>query len=466
MKLLIPTANRRWNEFVGLLWGALALLLLLSLVSYSPTDLSWNTASTSLATRNWVGPVGAYTADLFYQLFGACAFLFPIALAGIGWIWFRSRAMESPWVRCTGAGLLLLSLLSAFSLIPYSLRLYEAFPLGGALGVLLAEGLRKGLNGPGSAILLTVTLLASLYLLTSFSLERASVWFSSRFGWLGKLRVLARPWQWAKGKFRSRKKPVPRVEMRPPLRVAPREDEGTPEPPEPLVPQPAAMAIPIQPPVESSPPATRKNATKPGFSRTYKLPSTGLLHPAGESPAHSEDELKRRAVVLTMKCEEFDVRGAVTQINPGPVVTTFELKPEPGVKYNRITNLAEDLCLALEAESVLIERIPGKSTVGIEVPNTQREIIVLREMLESDAFTEARSPLTVALGKEINGRIRIADLASMPHLLMAGSTGSGKSVSLNGLIVSLLFRATPDEVKLILVDPKRLELGLYEGIPH
>ncbi|MBI1955480.1 MAG: DNA translocase FtsK 4TM domain-containing protein, partial [Acidobacteria bacterium] len=217
MKLLTPTANRRWNEFVGLLWAALALLLLLSLVSYSPTDLSWNTASASLATRNWVGPVGAYTADLFYQLLGACAFLFPIGLAAVGWRWFRSQAMESPWVRCIGAVLLLFSLLAAFSLIPYPLRLYEAFPLGGALGILLAEGLRKGLNGPGSAVLLTVTLLASLYLLTSFSLERASAWFSSRFGWLGKLRVLGRPWQWAKGKFRPRKKPVPRVEMRPPL---------------------------------------------------------------------------------------------------------------------------------------------------------------------------------------------------------------------------------------------------------
>ncbi|MBI3896248.1 MAG: DNA translocase FtsK [Acidobacteria bacterium] len=466
MKLLTPTANRRWNEFVGLLWMALALLLVLSLVSYSPTDPSWNTAAASQSTQNWAGPIGSYTVDLFYQLFGICAFLFPIASAAIGWKWFRSQTPESPWVRCIGAVLLLASLMASLSLIPYSLSLYGAFPLGGALGILLAEGLRKGLNGPGSVVLLMVTLLASLYLFTSFSLERTSAWFASRFGWLGKLCVLGRPWKWAKEKVWSRKKPVPQVEILPPVRVSLRQDQDPRKSPETPEPPFAEMAIPIQPPVENNPPAIKKIATKPGFSHHYKLPGVGLLHPAGESTAHSEEELKRRAAVLTMKCEEFDVLGSVTQINPGPVVTTFEFKPEPGVKYNRITNLAEDLCLALEAESVLIERIPGKSTVGIEVPNVQRETIVLREILESEAFTEARSSLAVALGKEINGRIRIADLASMPHLLIAGSTGSGKSVSLNGLIVSLLFRATPEEVKLMLVDPKRLELGLYEGIPH
>ncbi|MBI4459898.1 MAG: DNA translocase FtsK 4TM domain-containing protein [Acidobacteria bacterium] len=471
MKLLAPTASRRWNELIGLFWAALALLLLLSLVSYSSTDRSWNTASASPASNNWVGPAGAFAADLFYQLFGFCAFLFPIALAGVAWIWLRSRPCESPWFRILGALLLLLSLGTSFSLIPYSIRLFGVFPLGGLLGLLLAEALRKGLNGPGSAVLLALTFLSSLYLLTTFSLERTSAWLSARFGWFAKLRVLGLPFTWAARKIRLRWSPVRRAKIQVQIRVSPRKHQeisGSLERPE--VP-PVALAIPIQPPVESSPSAgslaTAKIATKPGLSsRAYKLPSTNLLHAAGESPAQSEEELKRRAAVLTMKCEEFDVRGAVTQINPGPVVTTFEFKPEPGVKYNRVTNLAEDLCLALEAESVLIERIPGKSTVGIEVPNMQRETIVLREMLESEAFIEARSPLTVALGKEINGRIRIADLASMPHLLMAGSTGSGKSVSLNGIIISLLFRATPDEVKLMLVDPKRLELGLYEGIPH
>jgi DNA segregation ATPase FtsK/SpoIIIE, S-DNA-T family len=170
--------------------------------------------------------------------------------------------------------------------------------------------------------------------------------------------------------------------------------------------------------------------------------------------------------VLTEKYSEFDVHGQVTQINPGPVVTTFEFKPEAGIKYSRITNLTDDLCLALKAESILIERMAGKSTVGIQVPNRDREIIWLRENIESSEFIGTKSKLTLALGKDINGRIVTADLAGMPHLLIAGSTGAGKSVAINAMIMSILYKATPDQVRLILVDPKRLELGNYEGVPH
>jgi S-DNA-T family DNA segregation ATPase FtsK/SpoIIIE len=160
------------------------------------------------------------------------------------------------------------------------------------------------------------------------------------------------------------------------------------------------------------------------------------------------------------------VLGNVVQINPGPVVTTFEFKPEAGIKYSRITSLTEDLCLGLQAESILIERIPGKPTVGIEVPNTKREVIALRQMLESDEFAQSQSRLTISMGKDINGRIKVAALESMPHLLIAGSTGSGKSVMINSMVMSILYKSTPDEVRMIMVDPKRVELGMYEGIPH
>ena len=170
--------------------------------------------------------------------------------------------------------------------------------------------------------------------------------------------------------------------------------------------------------------------------------------------------------MLTGKYAEFDVHGQITQINPGPVVTTFEFKPEAGIKYSRITNLTDDLCLALKAESILIERMAGKSTVGIQVPNREREIIWLRENIESTEFIGSKSKLTLALGKDINGRIVTADLNGMPHLLIAGSTGAGKSVAINAMIMSILYKATPDQVRLILVDPKRLELGNYEGVPH
>ena len=198
----------------------------------------------------------------------------------------------------------------------------------------------------------------------------------------------------------------------------------------------------------------------------FRLPPTDLLNEPPARNPYDEQELKETASRIKAKFEEFNVLGNVVQINPGPVVTTFEFKPEAGMKYAKIINLREDLCLGLHAESILIERIPGKPTVGIEVPNTRRELIALRQLLESDEFQGSHSYLTIPLGKDINGRIRVAALETMPHLLIAGSTGSGKSVMINSMIMSILYKATPDEVRLIMVDPKRVELGMYEGIPH
>ncbi|HYV74465.1 MAG TPA: DNA translocase FtsK, partial [Candidatus Binatia bacterium] len=212
--------------------------------------------------------------------------------------------------------------------------------------------------------------------------------------------------------------------------------------------------------------AKRKTVLPKIAAGGYKLPPSSLLHRPDDQQAVNEEEVKALAEVLTEKCAEFDVLGAVTQINPGPVVTTYEFKPEPGVKYSRVTSLADDLCLAMRAESILIERMAGKSTVGIQVPNHQRETIWLREVVESQDFIGSRSKVTLAMGKDINGRIITADLATMPHLLIAGSTGSGKSVAINAMIMSILYKATPEQVRLILVDPKRLELGIYEGVPH
>jgi S-DNA-T family DNA segregation ATPase FtsK/SpoIIIE len=198
----------------------------------------------------------------------------------------------------------------------------------------------------------------------------------------------------------------------------------------------------------------------------FKLPPSTLLNPGSGAQTVNEEELREEAKALVEKCGEFDVRGQVVQINPGPMVTTYEFKPEAGVKYSRVTGLADDLCLAMRAESILIERMAGKSTVGIQVPNRERETIHLRDVMESETFHKAKSKLTLAMGKDINGRIVTADLGVMPHVLIAGSTGSGKSVAINAMIMSLLFRTTPSQVRLILVDPKRVELGMYEGIPH
>ncbi|HSF25624.1 MAG TPA: DNA translocase FtsK [Blastocatellia bacterium] len=213
-------------------------------------------------------------------------------------------------------------------------------------------------------------------------------------------------------------------------------------------------------------PGKRKTAVETLSGTTYKLPSIDLLETPISHLEQAEEELRDRATILAEKCKEFSVTGHIHRINPGPVVTTFEFKPDPGIKYSRVVGLAEDLCLALKAESIRIDRIPGKSTVGIEAPNANREKIYVRDVIESPKFQKADSKLTIALGKTINGEEYIADLAKMPHLLIAGATGAGKSVTLNAIICSILYKASPEEVKFIMVDPKRVELGLYEGIPH
>ncbi len=221
--------------------------------------------------------------------------------------------------------------------------------------------------------------------------------------------------------------------------------------------------------VKAEAPATGKlpfDAARRVNYSDYSLPPLEFLN---EAPPHSEqadNELLSLATRLAEKCKEFNVTGQIKHICPGPVVTTYEFKPDPGVKYSRVVSLVDDLCLALKAESIRIDRMPGKPHVGIEVPNPRRETIFLREVIESRPFRESSSKLTIALGKTIDGLNYVADLAKMPHLLIAGTTGAGKSVGVNALIVSILYRARPDEVKFILIDPKRLELGLYEDIPH
>lgn len=210
----------------------------------------------------------------------------------------------------------------------------------------------------------------------------------------------------------------------------------------------------------------RKAAIETLAGYAYKLPTIDLIETPIGHLEQAEEELRERATILAEKCKEFSVTGHIHRINPGPVVTTFEFKPDPGIKYSRVVGLADDLCLALKAESIRIDRIPGKSTVGIEAPNAQREKISLRDVIESAKFQQSPSKLTLALGKTINGEEYVADLGRMPHLLIAGATGAGKSVTLNAIICSILYKASPEEVKFIMVDPKRVELGLYEGIPH
>lgn len=260
------------------------------------------------------------------------------------------------------------------------------------------------------------------------------------------------PTRYARGGGSSKAEPVAT-----PVAFEPAVVEYT--PPEPV------MTAPLAPAAPAARASATARAAHPGASH-YEFPPTSFLNEPEARSAHDAAELKEIAANIKAKFEEFNVLGGVTQINPGPVVTTFEFKPEAGIKYSRITTLTEDLCLGLQAESILIERIPGKPTVGIEVPNSRREVISLRQILESDEFRQSPSKLTIAMGKDISGRIKVASLETMPHLLIAGSTGSGKSVMLNSLIMSVLYKSTPEDVRMILVDPKRVEMGPYEDIPH
>jgi S-DNA-T family DNA segregation ATPase FtsK/SpoIIIE len=490
VRLLTPTENKRLNELVGFLCITLAVLMALALISYSPRDAALNVSapvSDAGPGRNWIGPVGAYGADVFFQMFGFAAFLLPAAMAILGWRWFRSRAVESPVATLIGYGLLLLSLPSLLSLWRFP-EVRGAIPPGGLLGTLISSGLRTGFNLWGANLVAVALLITALFMTTRFSFSGAHAWANGprgpigaveRLGILRKSQARWHAWREERAQRRMRRrveetrisgrKPVPRQSVgsatvlnEPPNLIGLENESETGEGEDSghkarilfLSPEKGAAKKTIGPKI------ARGNAS-------YKLPPVTLLREAERrSQKLDEDELKDRARAIEAKCLEFDVEGRVTQINPGPVVTTFEFKPEAGIKYTRITSLTEDLCLALQAESILIERIPGKSTIGIEVPNINRQTIALREILEAPEFINSTSKLTLAMGRDLHGRMRVTDLAQMPHLLIAGSTGTGKSVFINSLLISMLYKATPDEVKVVLVDPKRLELNLYDNIPH
>jgi S-DNA-T family DNA segregation ATPase FtsK/SpoIIIE len=497
VRLLTPTENKRLNELIGFLCITLGLLMALALISYSPHDAAFNVSSggpDGASARNWIGPVGAYGSDLLFQVLGFAAFLLPMALLVLGWRWCRSRAIDSQVATLIGYSLLLVSLPSLLALLPLP-AVRGAVPAGGMLGELLARGLRSGFNW-GAYVIAFAVLITAIFMTTSFSFAGTHAWATGPKGpigaveRLGLLQKAAARWSsWREEREQNRMRR--RVEE---TRISGRK---------PVSPQSFGTATAVGEPAKSiqladesdvfeeekeeetekqetsrrkepilfvGPEKTiAKKTAEPKIAKgnpNYKLPSPSLLREGERSQKLDEDELKDRARAIEAKCLEFDIQGRVTQINPGPVVTTFEFKPDAGIKYSRIIGLTEDLCLALQAESILIERIPGKSTIGIEVPNLTRQTIALRDIIEAPEFSSSPSKLTLAMGRDLHGRIRVTDLAAMPHLLIAGSTGTGKSVFINSLMMSILYKASPDDVKLVLVDPKRLELNLYENIPH
>jgi S-DNA-T family DNA segregation ATPase FtsK/SpoIIIE len=510
VRILTPTDNKRLNELIGFLCIVFAILVALALISYSPHDVALNLSAPPVEgpmARNWIGPVGAYGADLVFQVFGFAAFLLPLAIAVLGWRWFRSRSIDSQTATLVGYALLLLSLPSLLSLW-HAPEIRGALPPGGLLGSVISSELRSGFNMWGANLVVIAILITALFMTTRFSFSGAHAWASGskgplgavdKFGILNKVAARWHDWRDAREDQRMRKrlhetrisgrkavnqatgKAVAELDEEPEeaktihlpdetdifgrprdqkVRDKKKEDE-------PVEREEHKAPIFVMNSEKAEKPVKKASDAKIAKGTTnYKLPPVSLMREGERSQKIDEDELKLRARAIEEKCMEFDVTGRVTQINPGPVVTTFEFKPEAGIKYSRIIGLTEDLCLALQAESILIERIPGKSTIGIEVPNVNRQTIALREIIESPEFLNSPSKLTLAMGRDLHGRVRVTDLASMPHLLIAGSTGTGKSVFINSLMMSILYKASPDEVKMVLVDPKRLELNLYENIPH
>ena len=479
------TLSRRLSEFLGVALFAAALIWLISLVSHDSSDPVWFfTTGTGHAPVNFVGRVGAFLSELSFQLFGYAAYLIPGVIAVIGWHYFWCQKPDAAYTKVTGAGLLFACSSAFLSLVFGSTEVAgKSFHAGGSIGSWLAGVLADFLNRTGSIIVLMTLTVLAVILSTQFSFGRM---FASVLVMLqdasGNGLGFIRKWIDTRRKERARRDLVARqtkkgapIAPKPPVAI---EDEPAPRPARPAR---AASADEPAPPSRPAPPVVaRKKPEAPPLPLPepeplkapaqrrgqFTLPPLSLLDAPKAERKIDERELMDASRQLEEKCREFAVEGQVAQIHPGPVVTTFEFKPDAGVKYSKITGLADDLCLAMQAESVLIDRIPGKSTVGIQIPNPNREAISLRELLESDAYHRSASKLTFALGKTIHGEPYLADLATMPHLLIAGSTGTGKSVGLNGMLTSILYRATPDDVRMIMVDPKRLELGMYDDIPH
>jgi len=491
--------SRRVSEVVGVALFASAVIWLTALASYDPNDPVWFFSTGSeQEPSNFVGRVGAFLAELSFQVFGYGSYLLPAIIVVAGWHYFWCRRIEAVYTKVTGAALVLAASSAFMSLALGSVDLgARSFRAGGYLGEFLAAILAEYFSRTGSIIVILTLLAVAVILATQFSFGQlfgalfAGVRHASRACW-----TAIQAWADERRRARQRREVIAKhakkgtasaellkaateravsAEANPmrtrAAKLAPEDETG--EAPPPLAPgritppvvqrrakPPVAAPLPLPDPEPSSRgPAERR------FSG-YTLPPPSLLDPPKAERKIDERELMESARLLEEKCREFVVEGAVVQIHPGPVVTTFEFKPDAGVKYSKVTSLADDLCLAMQAESILIERIPGKSTVGIQIPNASREGISLRELLQSETYQRSASKLTLALGKSIHGEPFVTDLATMPHLLIAGSTGTGKSVALNAMLTSILYRATPDDVRLILIDPKRLELGVYDEIPH
>jgi S-DNA-T family DNA segregation ATPase FtsK/SpoIIIE len=437
------TDNKRTREIKGVVCLAGAVFLLLCLVSYNPLDPSFtHFVAEGKATQNFIGPVGSYTADSLIRLLGISSFLLPLILLLCSFQYFLRPEFTVNKSRFFGIFFFIVSFAGIAALVIKTVVIHgESLKVGGVVGSASVDLLLNYFNIAGTYILLILILIISLTFIVEFSLvgvtgkltrnlQTAFLAFKSKISALASSAV---------SKIKMERKPPPVIE----------ENAAAPK------------KVKIKK-VEQ----THFDFTK--ADGKFQLPPFTLLEEAPHKDTRvKRDHLITNSRILEKKLSDFGVEGRVVEVLPGPVITMYELEPAPGVKINKITNLADDLALALMAPSIrIIAPIPGKSVIGIEIPNLKREQVFLKDVLDNDVFTNSPLRLPIALGVDFIGEPVIADLTKMPHLLIAGTTGSGKSVALNAMICSILFKARPDDVKFLMIDPKRLELSSYEGIPH
>jgi DNA segregation ATPase FtsK/SpoIIIE, S-DNA-T family len=478
--------SRAANEALGVLLLLAGVLTLLSLFSYDPRDPNLFSLTTGAAESptNWIGGFGASLSAALYQTLGFAAWTVPVALAFWGVRRFAARPFENRSSKAVGFALLFLAVPAILSLAFGRRALAgEEAEAGGIVGRAVSDAARARLGTTGAVLLVLTLILIAVPLATQVSL--ADVFFGLR---VRLISILSRfRLGWARTRDRRTKERLRRTVVAKHMERAKKDGislEDVPfaaEDPPPFiaeVPGPGKFSItkktvaPSRPAASPAPAARKKTAAPPQQKlpisvEGYTYPPVSLLEKREGAGAVDRRVLAETGRLIAAKCAEFGVEGEIAEYHPGPVVTTYEFRPAAGIKVNQVMGLSEDLALALSAESIRIERLTGRASVGIEVPNPGGgEIIALRDVLESEKFQSSPSLLTLALGKDIHGESVVDDLRAMPHLLIAGTTGSGKSVAINALITSVLFKARPDQVKMILIDPKMVELEIYEDLPH